>query len=111
MRKSQQKRFAGRGARISLRLDTWSQRLVFRDYHSGVELRANLKSRSYLIEVAFVRELTKETIFLPMGCLKGDDEEIPAEALRGEGGANLSSPRYLVAAFLSHTMYQFNSLS
>ena len=42
--------------------------------HPGVELRANLKSishRCYLFEVAFVCELTKETIYLPLGCLQG----------------------------------------
>ena len=42
--------------------------------HTGVELRANLKSishRCHLFEVAFVWELTKETIHLPLGCLQG----------------------------------------
>jgi len=42
--------------------------------HPGVELRANLKSishRCYLFEVAFVWELTEETIHLPMGCFQG----------------------------------------
>ena len=41
--------------------------------HPGVELRANLKStphRCHLFEVAFVWELTKETIHLPLGCLR-----------------------------------------
>ena len=36
---------------------------------------ANLKSishRCYLFEVAFVWELAKETIYLPLGCLQGD---------------------------------------
>ena len=43
-------------------------------HHPGVELRANLKSISHklhLFEVAFVWELTKETILLPLGCLLG----------------------------------------
>jgi len=43
-------------------------------YHPGVKLRANLKSishRCHLFEVAFVWELTKETIHLPLGCLQG----------------------------------------
>jgi len=42
--------------------------------HPGVELRANVKSishRCYLCEVAFVRELTKETSVLALGCLQG----------------------------------------
>ena len=42
--------------------------------HLGVELGANLKSishRCHLFEVAFVWELTKETIHLPLGCLQG----------------------------------------
>ena len=40
----------------------------------GVELRANLKTISHkchLEEVAFVWELTKETIHLPVSCLQG----------------------------------------
>jgi hypothetical protein len=43
-------------------------------HHPGVELRANLKSiphRCHLFGVAFVWELTKETIHLPLGCLQG----------------------------------------
>ena len=42
--------------------------------HPGVELRANIKSishRCHPILVAFVWELTKETIKLPLGCLQG----------------------------------------
>ena len=42
--------------------------------HPGVELRANRKSishRCHLFEVAFVWQLTKETIHLPLGCLQG----------------------------------------
>ena len=42
--------------------------------HPGEEMRANLKSishRCHLFEVAFVWELTKETIHLPLGCLQG----------------------------------------
>jgi hypothetical protein len=42
--------------------------------HPGVELRANLKSISHrcrLFEVAFVWELTKETIHLLLGCVQG----------------------------------------
>ena len=42
--------------------------------HPGVELRANVKSishRCHLFELAFVWELTEETIKLPLGCLQG----------------------------------------
>ena len=42
--------------------------------HPGGNPGANLKSishRRYLFEVAFVWELTKETIHLPLGCLQG----------------------------------------
>jgi len=42
--------------------------------HPGGNPGANLKSishRCYLLEVAFVWELTKETIVLPLGCLQG----------------------------------------
>ena len=41
-------------------------------HHPGVELRENFKSishRCHLFEVAFVWELTKETICLLLGCL------------------------------------------
>ena len=46
-----------------------------RSRHAGVELRANLKlisHRCHLFEVAFVLDLTKETIQLPLGCLQGE---------------------------------------
>jgi len=52
--------------------------------HPGVELRANLKSishRCHLFEVAFVWELTKESIHLPLGCLQGGQQ------YGGSGGA------------------------
>ena len=42
--------------------------------HPGGNPGANLKSishRCYLFEVAFVWELSKETIVLPLGCLQG----------------------------------------
>ena len=42
--------------------------------HPGGNPRANIKSisqRCYLREVAFEWELTKETIYLPLGCLHG----------------------------------------
>ena len=42
--------------------------------HPRVKFRANLKSishRCHLCEVAFVWELTSETIHLPQGCLPG----------------------------------------
>ena len=42
--------------------------------HPGGNPGTNLKSishRCYLFEVAFVWELTKETIVLPLGCLQG----------------------------------------
>jgi hypothetical protein len=42
--------------------------------HPGVKLRANLKPISHrcpLVKVAFVWELTQETMHLPMGCLQG----------------------------------------
>ena len=43
-------------------------------FHPGGNPGSNLKStsyRCYLFEVAFVWELTKETIDLPLGCLQG----------------------------------------
>ena len=46
--------------------------------HPVVELRANLKSISHrcqLFDVAFVWELTKETIHLPLGCLQGENPD------------------------------------
>ena len=46
--------------------------------HPGGNLGANLKSfshRCHLEEVAFVWELTKETINLPMGCLQDGERQ------------------------------------
>jgi len=48
--------------------------LSLQPVHPGVELRANLglnSHRCHFFEVAFVGELTQETIHFPMGCLKG----------------------------------------
>jgi len=47
---------------------------VRRPHHPGGNQEANLESishRYYLREVAFEWELTKETIYLPLGCLQG----------------------------------------
>ena len=60
-------------------INTFSQRREVYDkleaaHHPAGNPGANLKSishRCYLFEVAFVRELTKETIVLPLGCLQG----------------------------------------
>ena len=44
----------------------------------GVEPRANLESiahRCHLFEVIFVREMTKETIHLPLSCLEGPEAD------------------------------------
>jgi len=60
---------------------------------------ANLKSIShkcYLLEVAFVWELTKETIDLPLGCLQGGvprrEEAARLGRARGVRAAILGSP-------------------
>ena len=48
--------------------------------HPGGNPGANLNSishRCYLFEVAFVWELTKETIVLPLGCLQGGGQQMP----------------------------------
>ena len=68
-------------------------RLIMRVSHPEVELRENHESishRCYSFEVAFVCELTKETIHLPLGCLQGgsqtacfSDREGPGERLVG----------------------------
>ena len=54
-------------------------------HQPGIELRANLKSifhRCHLFEVAFVWELTSETIHLPLGCLQvGYRVHLPLPAL------------------------------
>jgi len=52
---------------------TRERRLAPGALHPGVELRANRRSihhRCHLFQVAFVLELTKETIYLPLGCLQ-----------------------------------------
>ena len=53
--------------------------------HPGIKLRANLRSishRCHLSEVAFVCELTEETIHLPLGCLQGGGLMLYAVTLR-----------------------------
>ena len=52
----------------------FSSRLTRFGGHPGVEFRANLKSISHrcnLFQVAFVWELTQETIHLALSCLQG----------------------------------------
>ena len=64
-------------------------------YH-GVDLRANLKSishRCHFFDVAFVWELTKETIHLPVGCLQSGDHMNAAGA--GEIGPHMPAARHL----------------
>ena len=78
--------------------------------HPGGNPGSNLKSishRCYLREVESEWELTKETIYLPLGCL--------------QGGVGSSKPFFDPRGFtwggwwrgvgLSHTMYHLNSLS
>ena len=53
-------------------LQAWSLGRIA--HYLGVELRANRESISHIFhffKVAFVWELTKETIHLPLGCLQG----------------------------------------
>jgi len=48
---------------------------LYLSHHPGGNLGANLKSilhSCYMLEVAFEWELTKGTIFLPLGCLQGE---------------------------------------
>ena len=66
-------------------------------HHPGGNPGANLKSishRCYLFEVAFVWELTNDTIVLPLGCLQGGKRTHARDALAAKWGL---SPR------LSHT--------
>ena len=59
-----------------------------------VELKANLKSishRCHLFEVAFVWELTQETIDLPLGCLQGGCEPASAADARARWWWRLES--------------------
>ena len=69
--------------------------------HPGVELRANLKSishRCYLFEVAFVWDLTKETIDLPVGCLQGGQGMGTDAPPRSRRGASRCDTPHLRAA-------------
>ena len=59
-------------------VSSWSLFERFELKHSGGNPGANLQSiphRCYLREVAFEWELTKESIYLPLGCLQGGEEE------------------------------------
>ena len=77
-------------------------------YHPGGTQGANLKSichRCYLREVAFECELTKKTIYLPLGCLQGGST--PAfERAWDTMAASASAPDFdaLVFKFLLSTL-------
>ena len=61
-------------ARVPRALFTIRNHISRERVHPGVELRANLKSishRCHLFGLAFVLEMTKEIIYLPLGCLQG----------------------------------------
>jgi len=67
----------------SLTQNGWKQ-VIFRTRST---LEVNLKSIShkcYLFEVAFVWELTEETIVLPLGCLQGGDDPFCSSLLHLE---------------------------
>ena len=60
--------------RLAFQLQAEEDEAVHTPTHPGIELRANIWSishRCHSLEVAFVWELTKETIHLPLGCLQG----------------------------------------
>jgi len=66
-------------------------------------LRANLKSitnRCHPILVAFVRELTKETIDLPLGCLQGGGSKLSG-ILRNPRTGEAKHPRCVVLSCLA----------
>ena len=57
----------------------WAVSNTIPPIHPGGNPGANLKSishRRYLFDVAFVWELTKETIHLPLGCLQGGVRQV-----------------------------------
>ena len=69
-------------------------------HHPGGNPGGNLVSishRCYLREVAFGWELTKETIYLPLGCLQGGvshpKEAVSRDLSRREGGGAISYER------------------
>ena len=87
-----------------------SRMLAVAGPHPGVELRANLKSisnRCHLFEVAFVWEMTHETINLPMGCLFGGVPKNEVGALRqgAEAGGLAPQPPHLNASSLIRTTH------
>jgi len=74
--------------------------------HFAVELRANIKSishRYHLFEVAFVRELTTETINLPLGCLQGGVVAVKLLLLRSAGLYHVDLVALSLSLSLSHT--------
>ena len=69
-------------------------------FHPGDELRAYLNSishRCHLFKVAFVWELTKETIYLSLGCLQGGSVEKNRPHIRQSGPDR--GPGFLVKVF------------
>ena len=73
--------------------------------HPGVELRANLKSmshRCHLFEVAFLWELTQETIHLPLGCLQGGAADPMVSGSTSQPSETLS-PSFLRCASITES--------
>ena len=66
----------------------------------NAELRANLKSishRCHPILVAFVWELTKETIDLPLGCLQGGEGWRTSSIISTRTGTAPASPAFFLS--------------
>jgi len=75
--------------------------------HPGGNPGANLKSishRCYLFEVAFVWELTTETIDLPLGCPQGGPEVVA-----GEPRWDTQAPTCSLVTALSLTLLSLDS--
>jgi len=65
--------------------------------HPGGNPWANLKSifqKCYIFEVAFVWELTNETIKLPLGCLQGGIPLFVSFPIERDGLINVAQPLY-----------------
>ena len=72
--------------------------------HLGGNPVADLKSishRCYLREVAFEKELTKNNMYLPLGCLQGG---VSCELRVGEWGARWHGIQHIFFFFFSITL-------
>ena len=85
-----------------VRLGEGEVRLPWEQGHPGGNPVANLKSishRYHPILVAFVWELTEETIHLPLGCLQGGSSSMYVVSSEAAAGVHMDAPSCIVESW------------